>query len=103
HGSPPARNLGLLALAVGRYSQNRRPETLPHLDQLLLVDAQELAGQVHQALLMTPDRAVAERDGPHPLDQREALILPEPAAQASGVFLEPVTPLLFRLGGRWAL
>src|SRR3954463_14591333 len=52
---------------------------------------------------MMTDSAIAERHGPHPFDQRQALALAEPISETSGILSKPGPAIVLRLGRRWAL
>ena len=65
-------------------------------------DAEQLGGEVHQPVLLRPDGAVAERHGPHPLHQREALAAAEALTEPGGVGGEPGLPLFLRAPARGA-
>src|SRR4051812_48861081 len=68
--SLPARSLGLSAReAVVRSRSRRCSEALSYFYQILLTNTQELTGQVHQALFVQSDGAIAKGYGPHAFNE----------------------------------
>src|SRR5690349_11419847 len=79
-GTLQARNRARSAsspLSHSRLERSLKPRS--HAHHISAPETQKLSRQVHQAIFMATDRAIAEGYGPHSLDESEALGLAESA------------------------
>src|SRR6185437_502721 len=97
-GTLQARSRARSASSPLSHSRLERPlQPRSHAHHISAPKTQKLSREVHQAVFMAPDRAIAEGDGPHSLDESEALGLAESAPQAGCVKGKPGAPFVFRL------